>query len=111
MGPATVLFLLTRVDCIDGVAAYLESLVTGLHARGDRVVIVSGEVTTTGGSLARREAIAAASADWIVLEGLKDGEQVVVDGFQKMQGPPGMTVKPVPWSATTQPASAAPAAK
>jgi membrane fusion protein (multidrug efflux system) len=34
--------------------------------------------------------------DWIVLEGLKEGEQVVVDGFQKMQAP-GAPVKPVPW--------------
>jgi membrane fusion protein, multidrug efflux system len=34
---------------------------------------------------------------WVVLEGLKPGEQVVVDGFQKIQ--PNGTVKPVPWSA------------
>lgn len=38
---------------------------------------------------------------WIILDGLKEGEQVVVDGFQKMQAP-GAPVKPVPW----QPASA-----
>jgi membrane fusion protein (multidrug efflux system) len=31
---------------------------------------------------------------WVVLEGLKEGEQVVVDGFQKMQAP-GAPVKPV----------------
>jgi membrane fusion protein (multidrug efflux system) len=41
---------------------------------------------------------------WVVLSGLKDGEQVVVDGFQKMQGK--APVKPVPWT----PPSAAPAA-
>ena len=41
---------------------------------------------------------------WVVLEGLKDGEQVVVDGFQKMQGK--APVKPVPWT----PPGAAPAA-
>jgi membrane fusion protein (multidrug efflux system) len=34
--------------------------------------------------------------DWVVLEGLKPGEQVIVDGFQKMR--PGAPVKPVPWS-------------
>jgi membrane fusion protein (multidrug efflux system) len=34
---------------------------------------------------------------WVVLSGLKDGEQVVVDGFQKMQGK--APVKPVPWTA------------
>ena len=33
---------------------------------------------------------------WVVSEGLKAGDRVVVDGFQKM-GPPGAVVKPVPW--------------
>jgi membrane fusion protein (multidrug efflux system) len=32
---------------------------------------------------------------WVVLDGLKAGEQVVVDGFQKMR--PNAPVKPVPW--------------
>jgi membrane fusion protein (multidrug efflux system) len=36
------------------------------------------------------------NGNWIILEGLKEGEQVVVDGFQKMQAP-GAPVKPVPW--------------
>ena len=50
------------------------------------------------------------NGNWIVLEGLKEGEQVVVDGFQKMQAP-GITVKPVPWKANAAPAvAAAPAA-
>ena len=35
--------------------------------------------------------------NWVILEGLKEGEQVVVDGFQKMQAP-GAPVKPVPWT-------------
>ena len=47
--------------------------------------------------------------NWIVLEGLKEGEQVVVDGFQKMQAP-GAPVKPVPWKAASAAAPAAPAA-
>ncbi|UYW27277.1 efflux RND transporter periplasmic adaptor subunit [Methylorubrum extorquens] len=34
-------------------------------------------------------------AGWIVEEGLKAGETVVVEGFQKIQ--PGMPVNPVPW--------------
>lgn len=46
---------------------------------------------------------------WIVLEGIKEGEQVVVDGFQKMQAP-GMTVKPVPWTPAAAPGAGAPAA-
>ncbi|MDE2604757.1 MAG: efflux RND transporter periplasmic adaptor subunit [Burkholderiales bacterium] len=35
-------------------------------------------------------------SDWVVLDGLKPGEQVMVDGFQKLR--PGAPVKPVPWS-------------
>ena len=33
--------------------------------------------------------------NWVVLDGLKAGEQVMVDGFQKLR--PGAPVKPVPW--------------
>ena len=47
-------------------------------------------------------------ADWVVLDGLKAGEQVVVDGFQKLQMlPPGTPVKPVPWAPSAAPAPAA----
>ncbi len=38
----------------------------------------------------------AAGTNWIVLDGLKPGEQVIVEGFQKMR--PGAPVKPVPWT-------------
>ncbi len=47
---------------------------------------------------------------WVVLDGLKAGEQVMVDGFQKVQMlPPGTPVKAVPWQAAgkAQPAGAA----
>lgn len=38
-------------------------------------------------------------SDWVVTDGLKAGEQVMVDGFQKIAMlPPGTPVKPVPWS-------------
>ena len=43
--------------------------------------------------------------NWVILDGLKAGEQVVADGFQKMTVP-GAPVKPVAWS----PAPAAAAA-
>jgi membrane fusion protein (multidrug efflux system) len=46
---------------------------------------------------------------WIVLDGLKAGEQVVVEGFQKI--PAKAPVKPVPWAATATAAAAASAAK
>lgn len=43
---------------------------------------------------------AAQNNRWVVLEGLKAGEKVMVDGFQKLQMlPPGTPVKPVPWQA------------
>lgn len=48
-------------------------------------------------------------ANWVVLDGLKPGEQVIVDGFQKMR--PKTPVTPVPWapmgSAPAAPAAAA----
>ena len=49
-------------------------------------------------------------AFWVVLDGLKPGEQVIADGFQKMMVP-GAPVKPVPWTpgAAAAPAGAAPA--
>ena len=44
---------------------------------------------------------------WLVLEGLSGGEQVVVEGFQKLR--PNATVKAVPWKPSAA-ATAAPAA-
>jgi len=43
----------------------------------------------------------ASNNQWVVLDGLKPGELVMVDGFQKLRG--NAPVKPVPW----QPAGAA----
>lgn len=70
--------------------------------QGDSVLVVgdgdkpvSRKVTIVGAQDGR----------WIVSDGLKAGEQVIVDGFQKMFVP-GAPVKPVPW----QPPSAASAA-
>jgi membrane fusion protein (multidrug efflux system) len=34
---------------------------------------------------------------WVILDGLQNGDQVMVDGFQKLRG--GAPVKPVPWQA------------
>ena len=46
------------------------------------------------------------NGSWIVLEGLKPGEQVIVDGFQKIR--PGGTVKPVAWNSGAPAAAATP---
>jgi len=78
--------------------------------QGDAVSVVSAD-----GKISKRPVKISAAQDnqWIVLDGLKAGEQVMVDGFQKLQMmPPGATVKAVPWHApSNQPAApAAPAA-
>jgi membrane fusion protein (multidrug efflux system) len=75
---------------------------------GDTVLVV-GE----GGMPAPRAVRigGAAGSQWIVLDGLKPGEQVIVEGFQKMG--PGAPVKPVPWAgagAASAAAAALPAA-
>ncbi|MBK6999403.1 MAG: efflux RND transporter periplasmic adaptor subunit [Rhodoferax sp.] len=46
---------------------------------------------------------------WVILDGLQPGEQVIVDGFQKMMVP-GAPVKPVPWTGNAPAPSPAPAA-
>lgn len=74
-------------------------------AQGDTVMIVGsdGKVATRPVKLGS----AAKNAQWVVLDGLKAGEQVMVDGFQKLQMmPPGTPVKAVPWTPGSTPASA-----
>lgn len=41
-------------------------------------------------------------SDWIIAEGLKGGEQIIVNGLQKAR--PGSPVTPVPWNAAAAPA-------
>lgn len=75
--------------------------------QGDTVMVVSPE-----GKVSPRpiKVGSAKGNQWVVLDGLKPGEQVIVDGFQKLQ--PGATVKPVPWQprGANAAATAAPAA-
>jgi membrane fusion protein (multidrug efflux system) len=51
----------------------------------------------------------AQGGNWVILDGVKTGEMVMVDGFQKLRG--AAPVKPVPWqppgSASAAAASAA----
>jgi len=45
---------------------------------------------------------------WVVTDGLKEGEKVMVDGFQKLQMmPPGTPVQPVQWTPAGAPQAAA----
>jgi membrane fusion protein (multidrug efflux system) len=81
---------------------------------GDTLMVVGAD-----GKVAPRPVKIGSSVNgqWVVLDGLKPGEQVMVDGFQKLRG--NAPVKPVPWnpgasgpapasaSASAAPASAA----
>ena len=71
-------------------------------SQGDSVKVVAAD-----GSVSTRAVKVGSAKDeqWVVLEGLQAGEQVVVDGFQKLQGK-SPRAKPVPWS---PPGAAAPA--
>ena len=70
-------------------------------SQGDSVMVVSSD----GKVSARPVKIGSAKGnDWVVLSGLATGEQVMVDGFQKLQ--PGAAVKPVPWQAPGSKATA-----
>ena len=71
---------------------------------GDSVMVVGAD-----GKVAPRPVKigTAQGGQWVVLDGLKTGEQVMVDGFQKLRG--NAPVKAVPWKPGA-PAGAAPAA-
>src|SRR5450759_2044025 len=79
--------------------------------QGDSVLVVASD-----GKVAPRPIKVGGQqhGQWVILEGLKAGEQVMVDGFQKLRG--DAPVKPVPWLApdsapakTASTAAAAPA--
>jgi membrane fusion protein (multidrug efflux system) len=71
-------------------------------SQGDSVMVVGPD-----GKVAPRpvKVGTAAGNQWIVLEGLKPGEQVMVDGFQKVRG--AGPVKPVPWQGSASSVAAA----
>ena len=62
--------------------------------QGDSVMVVNAE-----GKVSPRPVKVGGqqNGQWVILDGLKAGEQVMVDGFQKLRG--GAPVKPVPWQA------------
>jgi len=75
-------------------------------AQGDtlKVVAPDGTVSTRAVKVGM-----AKDGQWVVLDGLKAGELVMVDGFQKLQG--NRPVKPVPWQAPGAATAAAPGAR
>jgi membrane fusion protein (multidrug efflux system) len=69
---------------------------------GDTVLVVGAD----NKPMQRKVKIGAAEGNqWVVLDGLKPGEQVIADGFQKMFVP-GAPVKPVPFNAAAASAAA-----
>ena len=75
--------------------------------QGDTVLVVGADNKPTPRSIKIGNA---QGNQWVVLDGLKAGEQVIVDGFQKMMVP-GAPVKAVPWKAGGAVAPAAAASK
>lgn len=76
--------------------------------QGDTLRVVDAD-----GKVSVREVKISMARDnrWLVLAGLEAGEQVMVDGFQKLQMmPPGMPVKAVPWQDPAVKKAEAPAA-
>lgn len=73
--------------------------------QGDSVMVVGAD-----GNVAPRpvKVGGAQNGQWVILDGLKAGEQVMVDGFQKLR--PNTPVKPVPWNGGKPAAAATPAA-
>ena len=62
-------------------------------SQGDTVLVVGAD----GKPVPRAVKIGTLQGtNWVVLSGLKPGEQVIAEGFQKMMVP-GQPVKPVPW--------------
>lgn len=74
-------------------------------AQGDSVRVVAAD-----GSVGMRPVKVGSARDgqWVILGGLEPGEQVMVDGFQKLRGGKGL-VKPVPWQPGAPGAAPAPA--
>ncbi len=73
--------------------------------QGDTVMVVGadGKVSPRPIKVGNQQ-----GGQWVILDGLKAGEQVMVDGFQKLRG--DAPVKPVPWQAPGSKPATAPSA-
>jgi membrane fusion protein (multidrug efflux system) len=99
------LFVKVRVDQVRSDSAMLvpqQCVTRGVN--GDTVLVVGEDHQVTPRPV---QLGGARGTQWVVLSGLKPGEQVVADGFQKIR--PKTPVSPVPWAAPSA-ASAPPAA-
>ncbi len=71
--------------------------------QGDSVLVVGADAKPAPRAV---KVGTAQGNQWIILDGLKQGEQVIVDGFQKMMVP-GAPVKTVPWNGAAPAAATA----
>jgi membrane fusion protein (multidrug efflux system) len=103
--------LIEQAEANDAITLPQQAVTRG--ATGDTVMVVSPD-----GKVSPRPVKVGTAQDgqWLVLDGLKTGEQVMVDGFQKLRG--NAPVKAVPWqpagasgAAASAPAAAAPASQ
>jgi membrane fusion protein (multidrug efflux system) len=73
---------------------------------GNTVMVVAPDGTVSVRAVQIAQAV---SGQWVVLERAERGEQVMVDGFQKLRG--NAPVKPVPWKAPPAATPPAPGVK
>jgi membrane fusion protein (multidrug efflux system) len=91
---------LEQAEANDAITLPQQAVTRG--STGDSVLVVGadGKVTPRPVKIG-----SAQGGQWVVLEGLKPGEQVMVDGFQKLRG--AAPVKAVPWQPAASGAAAA----
>ncbi len=101
------LFVRVRLEQAQASSAFtLPQQAVTRSPQGDSVMVVGSD-----GKVAPRPVKVGAQqrGQWVILDGLQSGDQVMVDGFQKLRG--DAPVKPVPWQAPgSAPAKAASAA-
>jgi membrane fusion protein (multidrug efflux system) len=97
---------LAQAELPSGIVVPQQAVTRGGQA-GDTVMVVGADNKPTPRTvkIASQE-----GSNWVITDGLKEGERVMVDGFQKLQMlPPGTPVQPVAWApqaSNTAPASA-----
>jgi membrane fusion protein, multidrug efflux system len=94
---------LEQAEASNGITLPQQAVTRG--STGDSVLVVGPD-----GKVSPRPVTIGSSqgGQWVVLDGLKQGEQVMVDGFQKLRG--NAPVKAVPWRPAASGAGAATAA-
>jgi len=86
---------LAQAELPSGIVVPQQAVTRGGQA-GDTVMVVGADNKPTPRTvkIASQE-----GANWVITDGLKEGERVMVDGFQKLQMmPPGTPVQPVAWT-------------